>query len=275
MKKIVAMVVLCICLFCPEIVHATKVVGIGDSITTGFGVKEEENYLSIFCKQLEEKEHQVVTCKNQAIDGITSKQLLLHLKDENFQKEIINTDYLFMSIGGNDFLQELVAHLPTYLSNQDSYPQITVIQNELLENLKLIYEQLRLLNPKMEIFVVPLYNPYYEYLKHNEVLIEQFNEAKTAYVTLSKTQNHVTIAPMLSDILENPEYSNVSSGDRSLDPHPNTLGHAKIASAFIEFVKTKPVVKEEKIIDKTFPYVYVVLSIVVGVIAIIWYQTRK
>lgn len=277
MKKRYLLFLICCFFFLPYSVSATHVVGIGDSITTGFGVKEEESYLQVFCKELEKKEKQTVTFQNQAIDGLTSKQLLARLKDETFQEEIIKADYLLMSIGGNDFLKELTTHLPTYLVSQEHYPRITEIETELLDNLKQIYEQLRLLNSEMEIFVVPLYNPYYTYLKNNEVLIGQFNDAKKAYVTLSETQNHVVIVPSLSDILENPDYSNVASNDRSLDPHPNKLGHEKIATAFIEKVKVKPipVVKEEKEVDKTFPYVYFIISILILILAIIWYRKRK
>lgn len=277
MKKRYLLFILCCFFLFSYRVSAIHVVGIGDSITSGYGVKEEESYLQVFCKQLEAKEKETVTFQNQAIDGLTSKQLLSRLKDENFQKEIMKADYLLMSIGGNDFLKELTTHLPTYLVSQEHYPRITEIETELLDNLKQIYEQLRLLNSEMEIFVVPLYNPYYKYLKNNEVLIGQFNDAKKAYVTLSETQNHVVIIPSLSDILENTEYSNVASSDRSLDPHPNKLGHEKIASAFIAKVKVKPipVVKEEKIVDKTFPYFYLIVSILILILAVIWYRKRK
>lgn len=275
MKKRYFIILLFCFFFLTRTVSGIHVVGIGDSITSGFGVRKEESYLQVFCKQLEKNQQQSVTFQNLAIDGITSKQLVMRLNDESFQKEVKKADYLLMSIGGNDFLNEFATHLSTYLINADDYPRISEIQTELLDNIKKIYEQLYLLNPEMEVFVVPLYNPYYKYLKSNEVLVQKFQEVKKAYSILSEKQNHVVIVSSLSDILENPDYSNVASSDRMFDPHPNSLGHAKIASAFIELVKTKPVVKEEKVLDHTFPYIYLVVSIVVGIIAVIWYQKRK
>lgn len=275
MKKRYFIIVLFCFFFLIRPVLGIHVVGIGDSITSGFGVKEEESYLQVFCKLLEERERESVTFQNLAIDGLTSKQLAMRLKDERFQTEIKKADYLLMSIGGNDFLKEFATHLSTYLISADDYPHMKEIQAELLDNIKQIYEQLYLLNPEMEVFVVPLYNPYYKYLKNNEVLIQKFQDAKKAYTTLSNKQNHVVIVPSLSDILENPDYSNVTSSDRMFDPHPNALGHAHIASAFIELVKTESVVKEEKVLGQTFPYIYFVVSIVVGIIAVIWYRKRK
>lgn len=275
MKKRYFIILLFCFFFLTRTVSGIHVVGIGDSITSGFGVRKEESYLQVFCKQLEKNQQQSVTFQNLAIDGITSKQLVMRLNDESFQKEVKKADYLLMSIGGNDFLNEFATHLSTYLISADDYPRISEIQTELLDNIKKIYEQLYLLNPEMEVFVVPLYNPYYKYLKSNEVLVQKFQEVKKVYSILSEKQNHVVIVSSLSDILENPDYSNVASSDRMFDPHPNSLGHAKIASAFIELVKTKPVVKEEKVLDHTFPYIYLVVSIVVGIIAVIWYQKRK
>lgn len=272
MKKLFLISILCLGLFVADHVKAYNVVGIGDSITTGYGVKEEEKYLSIFCKQLEEQ--QPTTCHNMAIDGLTSTQLLEKLSDSSFQTELKKADYILMSIGGNDYLQEFTNNLPTYLIKQDHYPNIATIQTVLLANMKQIYEQLHMLNTTAKIGVVPLYNPYSRHLEHNAVLIQEYNQVKDAYVALATAQKQVVISPDLSSVLEDKAYSNVDTQDRALDPHPNALGHNMIAKQLIAAMDVRPVMNEVKKPKPQEQLLYIGISLGVLIIGLIWWKKR-
>lgn len=273
MKKLFLISILCLGLFVTDYVMAYHVVGIGDSITAGYGVKEEEKYLSIFCKELEDE--QPTTCLNLAIDGLTSTQLLSKLQEPSFQTELKKADYILMSIGGNDYLQEFTSNLPTYLVKRDHYPNIATIQMQLLENMKQIYEQLHALNATARIGVVPLYNPYYYHLQHNTVLIQEYNRVKDAYVALASTQNQVVISSDLSPILEEKIYTNVDVQDRVMDPHPNALGHNMIARKLIDVLDVESVMNVVEEPNPQWQLLYIGFSLGVLVIGVIWWRKRK
>lgn len=246
----------------PCLVCAKDVVALGDSITTGYGVEENESYVSLFCQGLKKEMKEEVHCTNLAVNGLTSSGLIDLLQLEETRKQIKTSDYVLMSIGGNDFLKELTSNLSTYLTVQESYPQVTVIGNTLIKNLSTILDEITRINPHVKIFLVPLYNPYKVLLKRNLVLVDSFNATKKNYINTAVDYPQVIIKEELSNTLERKEYLNVSTKERNIDPHPNRLGHDAIAKVMIEEIKvSKPVD-----VQTSFPIFY---FFIFGIIALL------
>ncbi len=255
-----------LCFFIPTFVHAKTVVALGDSITTGYGVEERESYVSLFCSTLKNKTNEDVTCDNLAVNGLTSNGLIDVLQVEETREKIRHSDYILLSIGGNDFLKELTSNLSTYLSLAESYPQVYVIGNRLVNNLSTILDEIVVLNPQVKILIIPLYNPYHIVMKSNVVLSNHFNEIKQRYSEFASHYDQVRIDTKLSNTLERDEYLNVSLEERNVDPHPNRLGHDAIARSLtkeIEEVETMAISQK----NNTLSYLFLGLAfILLGVL---------
>lgn len=260
---------LCVIFFLfPCITKAKTVLALGDSITTGYGVEKGESYVSLFCNQLEIIEKEDTKCMNLAVNGLTSQGLIDLLQIDNTRTQIKMSDYILMSIGGNDFLKELTSNLSTYLNIQESYPQVSVIGNTLTNNLSTILDEIININPHVKIFLVPLYNPYKVVLKNNLVLTDSFNSVKKNYVNIAVDYPQVIIKEELSSTLEREEYLNVSVEERNIDPHPNRLGHDAIARALIEELPTPETLDIHASFDVPFLLVFgviIVLLIMIGI----------
>lgn len=256
----------------PMMIQAKSVVALGDSITTGYGVEESENYVSLFCTALKNKSKEDVICDNLAVNGLTSNGLLDLLQVEETREKIKHSDYILLSIGGNDFLQELTSHLSTYLNRAESYPQVSVIGNRLRKNLSTILDEIVLLNPQVNIFIVPLYNPYHLVMKSNIALSNQFNEVKEWYNEVCSRYDQVKIDLKLSNTLERDEYLNVSLEERNIDPHPNRLGHDAIARSLMKEIEEVEIIT---IPQKNNTLSYVFLGIIFILLWILFKLIKK
>lgn len=246
-----------LCFFVPISVHAKTVVALGDSITTGYGVDERESYASLFCNELGRKTNENVVCENFSVNGFTSNQLLGKIKEDEVVEAIKKSDYILMSIGGNDFLQELTSNLSTYLSVQKDYPKVGSIGNNLVTNLTFILDDITRINPHVQILLVPLYNPYVVFFKANLALMNSFNDVKNVYNETAKNYPQVFLDSSLTKTLEREEYLNVSLSDRIIDPHPNRLGHNAIARTFTQQIKETEEIKITKNKNSWIPIVVI------------------
>ena len=214
----------------PVLAKEQKLLGLGDSITTGYGVGETEPYFSLLCDHFQKE--QPTLCENKAVNGFTSTQLLEQIKEE-LQKQIQEADMIVFSIGGNDYLQELTTHLWDYLGVTSDLTRFHQVSQTLLNNLELILKELRKQNPEAQILVVPLYNPYYELLKQNTTLMSAFEEVQTDYTNL--VNKYAKTSKTLGLSLQTEQYLNASK--TNLDPHPTALGHAYLAEQLLLLVE--------------------------------------
>lgn len=270
MKKILFFIM--IFFLFPCMTQAKNVVALGDSITTGYGVEENESYVSLFCTELKVKSGENVQCNNLAVNGLTSNGLIDLLQVEETREKIKKSDYILLSIGGNDFLKELTSNLSTYLTQKESYPQVSVIGNRLTSNLSTILDEIIILNPQVKILLVPLYNPYKVVMTGNLTLLNAFNDVKKQYIEVVSKYDQVKIDPKLSSTLERDEYLNVSIEERNIDPHPNRLGHDAIAQTLMKEIE----VLELPVEAKTFSIInYLYLGMIFILLFILWRFLKK
>ena len=96
-------------------------VALGDSITTGYGLAENETG---FAKQVADSNGYTLT--NLAQDGATSTDLLEVVKSEANADTLKNADLITITIGGNDLMNALYAYLAEeYNNKQNSDTPIT------------------------------------------------------------------------------------------------------------------------------------------------------
>lgn len=225
----------------PLYIHAETRIGIGDSITTGFGV--EKGYFEQICAQKKQENSQNM-CENLAVDGLTSTELLLQLNENTLIDKIKQADFIYMSIGGNDFLGDISKNFTVYLTGGVGTAKET--GEGLLKNMQKIYERIHLINARVQVYVVPLYNPYFEMLSKNKSVLSIFDSVKKDYMDLSKTFPYVHISPTLGKEIENKKYLNASL--TNIDPHPNVLGHTLIAEKIEDFTEISTKKRENYIL---------------------------
>lgn len=95
-------------------------VALGDSITTGYGLTENETG---FAKQVADSNGYTLT--NLAQDGATSTDLLEVVKSEANADTLKNADLITVTIGGNDLMDALYAYLAEKYNKQNSDTPIT------------------------------------------------------------------------------------------------------------------------------------------------------
>ena len=168
-------------------------VALGDSITTGYGLAENETG---FAKQVADSNGYTLT--NLAKDGATSSMLLTSLSDSEVSSAIASADLITVTIGGNDLMDALYAYLAEEYNTQNSTDitaedvkeslageegaavnQITMLKfaisnisnfqsssianssyNALGYNFVEIIETIREINQNAQLIVVNQYNPY-------------------------------------------------------------------------------------------------------------------
>lgn len=265
MKKIIWFLILFF--FVPTVLAKEKtLLGIGDSITTGYGVEEKGSYFSILCEKMQSKES--VNCKNEAVNGMTTKELLEKVQTEAFQKQVKQVDYLVLSIGGNDYLEELSRHLLLYLTPTVDLTRFEQVSDQLLQNTESIFKEIKVQHPQIQLLIVPLYNPYHALLSKNATLLSAFEKVQADYLKLA--QKYGFIPDQLSEQLLEEGYLN--AGKDNIDPHPTAQGHALIAEELFSLLEEKkqPIQRPNyRLLNSTF---FVLLAVV---ITIYFWITRK
>lgn len=170
------------------------IVGLGDSITTGYGLEEEgQCYLNLAAKELNAKP------ANYAVNGQTTAQLKKQLKKAvdgkkaaaDLAGDLKQANYVVLTIGGNDLVNTLVKEAVKQSGStqeqmkkwlvepQENYDNIAVLLNGIQKaseklakggadktittakkNLKTCVSYVRKLNKSAVIMVATQYNPY-------------------------------------------------------------------------------------------------------------------
>ena len=199
MRKRWLSALLCLCLvlsLLPVAAHAQTLesyVALGDSITTGYGLADNEQS---FAEQVSTAGS--LTLEDSfAQDGLTSAELLEQLSEEDVKAAVTDTDFITITIGGNDLLGALYGYLAAkYSDAHPEEPQMTAegIADKLAKlsmsdvnfiqeligympdfggsteattalaaysaNLAAILTSIQNLNPNAQVVVLNQYNPY-------------------------------------------------------------------------------------------------------------------
>ena len=242
-------------------------VALGDSITTGYGLTENETG---FARQVADSNGYTLT--NLAKDGATSSMLLTSLSDSEVSSAIASADLITITIGGNDLMNALYAYLAdayntqnnTGITEEDVKASLAGTHSEIQQstmlilaaskisdflqsteattalgafttNLTNIISAIKGNNSSAEIIVVNQYNPYSRLSTGNlldlsalDSAVQALNTAISSGATAGYTVADVYTA--FEEATENPCNASVSLPSINLDFHPNAAGHSLIAS---------------------------------------------
>ena len=243
-------------------------VALGDSITTGYGLAENETG---FAKQVADSNGYTLT--NLAQDGATSTDLLEVVTSEANADTLKNADLITVTIGGNDLMNALYAYLADAYNTQNrtditaedvkaslagtpsEIPQVAMLSfaaskipvfpNSPAANTALstfatkfssIISAIKGNNSSAEIIVINQYNPYSRLSTGNLLDLSAIDTAVRALNTVissSAESAGYTVADVYTKFKEaesNPCNASVSLPSINLDFHPNAAGHSLIAS---------------------------------------------
>ena len=240
-------------------------VALGDSITTGYGLAENETG---FAKQVADSNGYTLT--NLAQDGATSTDLLEVVTSEANADTLKNADLITITIGGNDLMNALYAYLADAYNTQNNtgitaddvkaslagthseiqqftmlilaaskisdFPRSTEATTALgafTTNLTNIISAIKGNNSSAEIIVVNQYNPYSRLSTGNLLDLSALDSAVQALNTAisSGATAGYTVADVYTKFKEaenNPCNASVSPSI-NLDFHPDATGHGLIA----------------------------------------------
>ena len=244
-------------------------VALGDSITTGYGLAENE---AGFARQVADSNGYTLT--NLAQDGATSTDLLEVVKSEANADTLKNADLITVTIGGNDLMNALYAYLAEEYNNKQNsdtpitaadvkaslagtlseIPQVAMLSfaaskipdfpdstaantalSTFATNFSSIISAIKGNNSSAEIIVVNQYNPYSRLSTGNLLDLSALDSAVQALNTAisSGATAGYTVADVYTafeEATENPCNASVSLPSINLDFHPNAAGHSLIAS---------------------------------------------
>jgi len=134
--------------------NSFKVLLLGDSVAKGTGDEKSKGFSGYLQDNFKNSTPKDILVDNAGVDGLESLGLLEQLQSRKLDKTISDSDFILVSIGGNDIRSILTMN---DLAKQD---QFKVRQDSYLANLKLTMKTIRTTNPKAIIIFLGLYNPY-------------------------------------------------------------------------------------------------------------------
>jgi lysophospholipase L1-like esterase len=163
-----------------------KILILGDSIAKGSGDETARGIGGYLPDNLKNYTSKDIIVNNLGIDGLKSAELLGQLKEGSLDSEMISSDLILISIGGNDLreIQRLsgINREKAFKEKQDAY----------IEELKEITKKIRGTNKDAFLIFVGLYNPYGDENANDEAqLVNKWNystqlifadDAKAAFI---------------------------------------------------------------------------------------------
>lgn len=212
-----------------------QLLGLGDSLTEGIGDPAGEGYIGIVKEKLESKYNVKVELKNAAKKGQRSDQLLKKVKKKGTMEEIAEADLIFLTIGGNDVMkvfQNHFFHLNVHLFEKQS--------EDFAGNLNEIIQMIRDKNSDAPIFMIGLFNPYFNYFSEiveiNEI-IQIWNEKSLEILEQYANTYFIPIESLF--LTENDELLHDDNF------HPNRRGYEQIANQLLNELEKELVLNRE------------------------------
>lgn len=220
--------------------QSVYLVAIGDSLTEGVGDSTQNGgYVPLVANQLRETTGiKEVTTKNYGVSGERSDQILERIKQqEDVRSDLEKATVIVLTAGGNDLIQTFKRE--QLKINQDSFIEP---QKKYQENLTAILTEFQSLNPKAQVYIFGIYNPYAylfpEVTEMQEVLDSWNEETKqlaekeqATYLSLSKLfdlNKQTTPADTIGDSTDDQPANNPLLYEKDLF-HPNDQGYELMA----------------------------------------------
>jgi lysophospholipase L1-like esterase len=134
--------------------NSFKVLLLGDSIAKGTGDENSKGFAGYLPDYFKNSTAKDILVENAGIDGLESIGLLEQLQSQKLDKTLADSDFILISIGGNDVRRILSLN---DLAKED---QFKVRLDSYLANIKQTMKSLRKANPNSIVIFLGLYNPY-------------------------------------------------------------------------------------------------------------------
>jgi len=239
---------------------------LGDSISTGYALEnydEKMDKTTSYGNLLAKKYQLTESYINLAIDGMNSSDLLQNLTQKKYDDNIKNTEYIIVSIGGNDVMSPLLTEIIRIigLDENSEYSDIESINLNDVEIFKRLIEfitskKLANLNSKIEtnfnnnftqitkyiyqtnphanVIYQNVYNPFSGYDNGGlletitDILITKINKIISANSSAIIDEKEVKLFKLVDIYSAFKSQGNKFTNILQYDIHPNSLGHEKI-----------------------------------------------
>lgn len=135
-------------------VNTIKLLILGDSIAKGTGDEKNQGFSGYLPELFKNNTSKEIVVENAGLDGLESIGLLEQLQSQRLDKQVVDSDIILVSIGGNDVRSILSLNT---LAKEDEFK---TREESYLSNLKLTFKELRKTNPNSIVVFLGLYNPY-------------------------------------------------------------------------------------------------------------------
>lgn len=219
-------------------------VALGDSLTEGVGdATGQGGFVPLFAKKLENAADHSVSSENFGKAGDTSTQIYDRmLQQEKIRNGLKKADIITITVGGNDVMKVIRDNV-TKLFTMDEKDFVQPEQ-AYQKQVKKLLDTIRKNNPKAEIYVLGIYNPFYvnfPELTAMQNVINQWNKATDEVISKEKYTYFVPINDLLYKGMQKTVEADgkadtvgnnlLYTGDRF---HPNNTGYQIMANAVFE-----------------------------------------
>lgn len=149
--------------------NSIRITILGDSIAKGTGDEKGQGFSGYIPQYFKNQTSKDIIVENAGIDGLRSAGLLEQLQSGILKSVIADSDYILISIGGNDARSLLSSG---ELTKNDNF---STVLNRYLFNLKESVNLIRKLNNRCIIIVMGIYNPDQETDDSDTGLIKEWN----------------------------------------------------------------------------------------------------
>ncbi len=216
-------------------------VALGDSVAAGRNPYGVDDYgYTDYVKDFLNTNHNLKSYVNYAVSGYKTKDILedinynrkieINGKEENIRKSLRESDLVTISIGANDFLENInLSNIGNLLLNKQSIlDKIDKVFDNIDQLLIMIKKY-----AKNDIIIVGYYNPLPMLTKYKDFINEIIDYSDNKYLELCN--KHKIIFVKVSDIIG----SNNDCLPNPLDIHPNKKGYELISKEIIAALEKK------------------------------------
>ncbi|MCA2390651.1 MULTISPECIES: SGNH/GDSL hydrolase family protein [Lactococcus] len=216
---------------------------LGDSLTEGVGdATGQGGFVPLFAKDIENKTDSSVSSQNFGKAGDTSTQIYNRMtKSKKITDGLKKADIITITIGGNDVLKVIRDNV-TKLSSMTE-KDFTKPEKLYQARVKKLLDKIREDNPKAQIYVLGIYNPFYLNFPDLTVMQNVIDSWNTATAGVVSQENNTYFIP-INDLLYkgSGDKQAVESGSTSDAVsnnllytedhfHPNNVGYQIMADA--------------------------------------------
>ncbi|RZI48757.1 SGNH/GDSL hydrolase family protein [Lactococcus kimchii] len=216
---------------------------LGDSLTEGVGdATGQGGFVPLFAKNIENGTNDSVVSQNFGKAGDTSTQIYNRmLKQEKIQAGLKKADIITITVGGNDVLKVIrdnVTKLSTMREKDFVKPEAAY-----QKRVKKLLDTIRKDNPKAQIYVLGIYNPFYINFPDLTVMqnvIDDWNQATKEVIAKENKVYFVPINDLLYKGTGTTQAVEADSSSSSVENnllytgdhfHPNNTGYQIMANA--------------------------------------------